>query len=70
MNGNGAATVARQEKRNLSLFNNQKEVADYLVIHYSTVSRMVNKGILDYVRLCKKQDLTPLLTYFLPELNV
>jgi len=50
VNGNGAATVAQQEKRNLSLFNNQKEVADYPGIHYSTVSRMVNEGILGYIR--------------------
>jgi transposase len=35
----------------------QKEVADYIGIHYSTVSKIVKKG--GGNKKCKKQDLTP-----------
>jgi putative transposase len=43
--------ISRKAKEAVERYGySQKEVADYLGIHYSTVSRLVNKGILDYAR--------------------
>jgi putative transposase len=47
----GRKEISRKAKEAVERYGyRQKEVADYLGIHYSTVSRMVNKGILDYAR--------------------
>ncbi len=47
----GRKEISRKAKEAVERYGySQKEVADYLGIHYSTVSRMVNKGILDYAR--------------------
>jgi REP-associated tyrosine transposase len=47
----GRKEVSRKAKEAVERYGySQKEVAEYLGIHYSTVSRMVNKGILDYAR--------------------
>jgi len=38
--------ISRNAKEAVERYGySQKEVADYMGIHYSTVSRMVNKGI-------------------------
>jgi putative transposase len=43
----GRKEISRKAKEAVERYGySQKEVADYLGIHYSTVSRMVNKGIL------------------------
>jgi putative transposase len=47
----GRKEISRKAKETIEKYGySQKEVADYLGIHYSTVSRLVNKGILDYAR--------------------
>ncbi len=47
----GRKEISRKAKEAVERYGySQKEVADYLGIHYLTVSRMVNKGILDYAR--------------------
>jgi len=47
----GRKEISRKAKEAVERYGySQKEVADYLRIHYSSVSRMVNKGILDYAR--------------------
>jgi len=47
----GRKEISRKAKEAIEKYGySQKEVADYLGIHYSTVSRMVNKGISDYAR--------------------
>ncbi|MFA4920295.1 MAG: helix-turn-helix domain-containing protein [Thermodesulfovibrionales bacterium] len=42
----GRKEISRKAKEAIERYGySQKEIADYLGIHYSTVSRMVNKGI-------------------------
>jgi len=42
----GRKEISKKAKETIERYGySQKEIADYLGIHYSTVSRMVNKGI-------------------------